>query len=86
MKELFLESSKRNPVLAGLMPTVRNYLKGLNGKAKQQLALAKLSTGTTMMMEFGMYAYGAHSSSVDFMITGIPPSPFLLYTYPSPRD
>ena len=26
---IFLESSKRNPVLAGLMPTVRNDLKGL---------------------------------------------------------
>jgi len=70
---IFLESSKRNPVLAGLMPTVRNDLKGLNGKAKQQLALAKLSTGATMLMGFGMYAYGANSSGGDFMITGMAP-------------
>ena len=70
---IFLESSKRNPVLAGLMPSVRNDLKGLNGKAKQQLALAKLSTGATMLMGFGMYAYGANSTGGDFMITGMAP-------------
>ena len=70
---IFLESSKRNPSLAWLMPTVKNDLKGLNGKAKQQLALAKLSTGTTLLMGFGMYAYGANSTGGDFMITGMAP-------------
>ena len=51
----------------------RNDLKGFNGKAKQQLALAKLSTGTTLLMGFGMYAYGANSTGGDFMITGMAP-------------
>ena len=41
--------------------------------AKQQLALAKLSTGTMMLVGFGMYAYGANSMDGDFMITGMAP-------------
>jgi hypothetical protein len=73
---IFLESGKRNPAIMSAMfathPKVRADLLGKNGKRVQQLALAKISTGSMMMMGFGMYAYGVNQGG-PFMITGMAP-------------
>jgi hypothetical protein len=78
---IFMESNKRNPFMMGagsLLPTelgskIRGDLMGKNGKATQQLALAKLSTGSTLMYTFGTMAYGGSGFDQDFMITGMAP-------------
>ena len=74
---IFLESGKRNPILMAPFIATNPKLKadflGKNGKAAQQLMLAKLATGSSLLMGFGMYAYGANSSGGDFMITGMAP-------------
>ena len=74
---IFLESSKRNPVLMAPFivgnPKLKADFLGKNGKRAQQLMLAKLSTGTSLMIGFGMYAYGVNQNSSDFMITGMAP-------------
>ena len=70
---IFLESSKRNPFLAGLMPSVRRDLRGLNGPAKKQLAASKIITGAGMMYTFGNFAYGAADEGSNYIITGRAP-------------
>jgi len=78
---IFMESNKRNPIMmaaGSLLPTelgskVRADLMGKNGKATQQLALAKLSTGGTLMYTFGTLAYGGSGFDQDVMITGMAP-------------
>ena len=70
---IFFESSKRNPMLAGLMPSVRRDLMGVNGPAKKQLAMAKLMSGATIMYGMFQYAYGASDGSGDYIITGRAP-------------
>lgn len=78
---IFMESNKRNPIMMGagsLLPgelgnKVRMDLSGKNGKATQQLALAKLSTGGSLMYFFGSYAYGSSGFDQDVMITGMAP-------------
>ena len=67
---IFFESSKRNPMLAGLMPSVRRDLMGVNGPAKKQLAMAKLMSGATIMYGMFQYLYGASDGSGDYIITG----------------
>ena len=70
---IFLESSKRNPFLAGLMPSVRRDLSGANGPAKRQLAASKIITGAGLMYTFGNFAYGAADGSSNYIITGRAP-------------
>lgn len=70
---IFFESNKRNPALAWMMPTVRKNVAGKNGKQAQQLALAKLFTGSTLMLTFGGMSYGANTSDTGTMITGMMP-------------
>jgi len=78
---IFMESNKRNPFMmaaGSLLPNelgskVRADLMGKNGKATQQLALAKLSTGSTLMYFFGTMAYGGSGFDQDVMITGMAP-------------
>ncbi len=70
---IFLESSKRNPFLAGFMPSVRRDLSGANGPAKKQLAAAKIITGATLMYNFANMAYGASDGSGNYIITGRAP-------------
>tara|TARA_S200002703_G_scaffold67759_1_gene58889 strand:- start:1532 stop:4399 length:2868 start_codon:yes stop_codon:yes gene_type:complete len=70
---IFMESNKRNPALFMFMPSVRKNLSGANGKHAQQLALAKVSTGATLMYTFGSMAYGANTSNPNMMITGMVP-------------
>lgn len=70
---IFLESSKRNPFLAGFMPSVRRDLSGANGPAKKQLAAAKIITGATLMYNFANMAYGAADGSGNYIITGRAP-------------
>ena len=78
---IFMESNKRNPIMMGagsLLPgelgsKIRMDLSGKNGKATQQLALAKLSTGSTLMYFFGTMAYGGSGFDQDVMITGMAP-------------
>ena len=74
---IFLEAGKRNPAtmapFIAFNPKVRADFMGKNGKQAQQLLLAKLSTGTTLLAGFGMYAYGVNQKGSDFMITGMAP-------------
>jgi len=70
---IFFESSKRNPMLAGFMPSVRRDLMGKNGPAKKQLAMAKLMTGSTLMFSFANFAYGAGDGTGNYIITGRAP-------------
>lgn len=78
---IFMESNKRNPFMMGagsLLPgelgsKIRMDLSGKNGKAVQQLAIAKLSTGSTLMYFFGSMAYGGSGFDQDVMITGMAP-------------
>jgi len=67
---IFLETSKRNPALAAFMPSV--YKDIAKPGAARQLALAKLSVGTTLMYNFGSFAYGANIND-DVFITGHAP-------------
>ena len=60
-------------MLAGLMPSVRRALMGVNGPAKKQLAMAKLMSGATIMYGMFQYAYGASDGSGDYIITGRAP-------------
>ena len=71
---IYLEASKRNPMMAGFMPSVRKDLLGHNGPAARQLALAKVGTGGLMMYTFGSYAYGGMiGENQDVFITGHAP-------------
>ena len=71
---IFFESNKRNPALAWLSPDVRKNVSGGNGKKAQQLAIAKLSAGATLMYQFGSMAYGANVADQGVMITGMMPT------------
>ena len=71
---IYLEASRRNPMMAAFMPSVRKDLLGENGPAARQLALAKLGTGGVMMYTFGQYAYGGMiGDNQDIFITGHAP-------------
>ena len=70
---IFFESSKRNPMLAGFMPSVRRDIMGKNGPAKKQLAMAKIMTGSTLMYTFANFAYGAGDGTGNYIITGRAP-------------
>ena len=79
---IFFESNKRNPVmmvLGAASPTdlgkkIRMDFTGKNGKHVQQLAMAKIITGSTIMYEFANYAYGASTTGDQkVMITGMAP-------------
>ena len=48
-------------------------LNGKNGKRVQQLALAKLTTGASLMYTFANMAYGGSGGDQDVMITGMAP-------------
>ena len=70
---IFMESNKRNPALAWLMPSVRKNISGANGKQAQQLAASKLMTGAILMWYFANYSYGANTTDPNTMITGMMP-------------
>jgi len=69
---IFFESSKRNPVLAFFMPSVRRAISGADGPAAKQLAFAKLASGTALLTTFGSMVYGA-APGQKIMITGMAP-------------
>lgn len=71
---IFFESNKRNPALAWLSKDVRKNISGGNGKKAQQLAIAKLTAGATLMYQFGSMAYGANVADQGTMITGMMPT------------
>ena len=50
---------------------IRADINGKNGKRVQQLALAKLTTGASLMYTFGSMAYGGSGGDQDVMITGM---------------
>ena len=78
---IFFESNKRNPLMMApgyILPgdlggKIRADLNGKNGKRVQQLALAKLTTGASLMYTFGTMAYGGSGGDQDVMITGMAP-------------
>lgn len=66
---IYLETAKRSPLAFGTKSFYADLKKG--GSARQ-LALAKLSVGTTIMYNFGSYAYGGNPND-DMYITGHAP-------------
>ena len=78
---IFFESNKRNPgmmAIGALLPgdlgtKIRRDLSGKNGKRVQNLALAKLATGTGMMVTMANMAWGTADFDRDVVITGMAP-------------
>ena len=71
---IMIETNKRNPVTAFLMPSVHRDLWG-GDRLARQMATSRLVLGTGVMTMIGMYVYDPDGTEQrGFVITGAPPA------------